>query len=169
MTPLVLDFVERNKGKLQGKVIEVGSFYVNGTVRDVVDIFVGTDMRKGAGVDLVCPAQSLLDHFEPKSFDALVSTETLEHVEDWRGFVKTTWDIVKDGGWLVMTIAHKNKGKHAYPDDYWRFEPSHIKAIYPTAEVIELCKPGKKAVSLAWTVQKNGDLGSLDFDPIKVK
>lgn len=163
MMPVVLKFIEEHKNKLQGKVIEIGSYNVNGSVRDVIDVSLGVDMREGPGVDLVCPVEYL--DLPNESFDACVSTDTLEHVKDWRGFIRKTWGLVKDGGWLVMTMAHPRKGRHAYPDDYWRMTPEDISRIYPGALVIELAKPGKKPSSLAWVVQKKGELGSLDFEP----
>ena len=158
MTPQVLEFLRANKEKLTGRIIEIGSRYENGTVRDVVDIAVGVDMRKGVGVDLVAPVESLLSHFKPGEFDACVSTETLEHCSDWKEFVRVTWSLVKDDGWLVMTMASKFKSRHAYPDDYVRFEEEQIRMIYPNAEFIGPL--GR--VSIGWAVKKNGELGDLD-------
>lgn len=168
MTPLVHEFIRSHADKLQGNVLEIGSLDVNGGIRDIVPNVVGVDMRKGRGVDLVCPVEDLGKHFRKRSFDACVSTETLEHVKDWKAFVRTTWDMVKENGWLVITMASKHKGKHSYPDDYWRLESEQIAKIYPTAEVFELGKPGKKPTSIGWAVQKKGELGSLDIEPIRV-
>jgi predicted SAM-dependent methyltransferase len=170
MDSLTLDFINRNKDKLSGRVMEVGSFNVNGGIRDIIDVSVGIDMRKGKGVDLVCSASDIDKHFKPRSFDAVVSTGTLEHVEDWRGFIKQTWKVVKNGGWLVMTMASVHKGRHAYPNDYWRMTLDQIRQIYPNAEWIgDLTKGKPKFVSIGWVVKKEGKLGSLDFEPIKIK
>lgn len=170
MTPQVHHFLGKHKDKLQGRVLEVGSLNVNGSARDVVDVYVGVDLRNGKGVDLVCPVENLLDHFPAGSFDACVSTETLEHVEDWKGFVKTTWALVKDGGWLVITMASVHKKRHAYPDDYWRMTEEHIRLIYPDlTDFKTLGDKPEKYTSIGWVVQKSGELGSLDFEPIKVK
>ena len=169
MTPHILEFVKSHKDKLTGRIIEVGSYDVNGSVRSVIDVSVGTDLRNGRGVDLVAPVSDLLSHFPEGSFDGCVSTETLEHVKDWKGFVKVTWDLVKDGGYLVMTMASKYKGRHAYPDDYWRFELEDIYKIYPNAEWVGELPAKKRPTSIGWVVKKTGTLGSLDFEPIKVK
>lgn len=169
MTPEVMELFRKQRWKLTGQVIEIGSLDVNGSVRSVIDVTVGTDIRPGKGVDLVCPVQELLEHFEPESFDACVSSETLEHVEDWKGFITTTWSLVKSSGYLVMTMASKYKKRHAYPDDYWRFEIEDIRRIYPMAEWIGEIVTGKnKVVSIGWIVQKSGELGSLDFEPMRV-
>jgi len=166
MTPEVLKFVEKHKEKLKGKVIEIGSLNVNGSVRSVVDIAVGTDMRKGNGVDLVCAVENLPDHFKAGEFDGCVSTDTLEHVKDWKSFVRVTWDLVKEDGWLVLTMASVKKGRHAYPDDYWRMTEEHVKQIWPNScFYTELGR-----VSIGWVVQKKGDLPNLDeIEPLKVK
>lgn len=168
MTPQVRDFVARHAGKLNGRVLEVGSLDVNGSLRGIVDIAVGVDLRPGIGVDLVCSVSDIPNHFPLGSFDACISTETLEHVEDWRSFVSVTWDMVKHEGWLLVTMASMQKKRHAYPDDYWRMTNDQIRQIYPGAEVVNLGKKPEKIVSIGWIVQKRGDLGSLDFEPYRV-
>jgi predicted SAM-dependent methyltransferase len=168
MTPQVHQFLVLHKGKLLDKVLEVGSLNVNGSVRDILDVTVGIDIRAGKGVDLVCSVTDLPKYYPPGSFSACVSTETLEHVEDWRGFVRTTWDMVKEGGWIVMTMASMQKGRHAYPDDYWRMTLDQIKQIYPNAQVLTLGRSGERYASIGWVVQKQGDLGSLEFEPYRV-
>ena len=47
MTPEVHKFLEKHKSKIQGNVIEVGSLNVNGSVRDIVEVTIGVDLRKG--------------------------------------------------------------------------------------------------------------------------
>mgnify|MGYP001213010811 FL=1 len=168
MTPQVHQFIARHKNLLTGRVLEIGSFNVNGSVRDVIDVAVGVDIRPGKGVDLVCQVEDLPKHFSPCEFDACVSTETLEHVKDWRAFFAVTWDMVKPGGWLVMTMASMDKGRHDYPDDYWRFDLDQIAEIYP---VLEFCGPigrPNKPVSIGWVAQKAGILGPMDFEPYTV-
>lgn len=164
------DFFRKHKRKLSGKVIEIGSFDINGGLRDIIDISVGIDMRSGRGVDMVCDVADLKQHFSDGHFDACVSAGTLEHIEDWRSFVRVTWDLVKDGGWLVFTIASLDKGRHSYPHDYWRMTNEQIKTIWPLAKgFARLGGKNGKCVSVGWIVRKEGELGSLDFEPVKVK
>lgn len=158
MTPEVRKFIWNHRGKLKGDIVEIGSLSVNGDIRDIVNIKLGVDMRPGRGVDLVCSISDIFQHCQPASFDGCVSTETLEHVQDWKAFVRNTWGLVKDGGWLVMTMASKGKGRHAYPDDYWRMEETHIRQIWPNVEEFE--ELGR--VSIGWVVQKTDELGDLD-------
>ena len=165
MDKATLEYLKAHKDKLQGRVLEVGSFNVNGGVREVIDVSVGIDMRAGRGVDLVCPVERLHDYFPDGDFDACVSCGTLEHVKNWKAFVEVTWDMVKEGGFLVLTIASLAKKRHNYPNDYWRMTEEQIRTIYPNMENYQPLA----GASVGWTVKKEGELGSLDFEPLGVK
>jgi len=62
-------------------VIEVGSRYVNGSVREFIEKFgqpntcIGVDMEAGKFVDEVLSAENLISRFGESSFDIVVSTE----------------------------------------------------------------------------------------------
>lgn len=149
-----------NRDKLGTNILDIGSLNVNGALRDVIPVTVGVDMQKGDGVDIVCSVSDLFDHVERGSFDSCVSAGTLEHVEDWQAFITNTWDAVKDGGYIVMTMAGMWKGRHNYPNDYWRFTEDQIKEIYPNAEWIGKVGP----TSIGWIVKKEGSC-NLDVIP----
>ena len=153
-------YVAANADKLTGKVLEVGSFNVNGSVRDSVTIHTGIDLRKGKGVDLVCKAEDLANHFADGFFDSVVTTDTLEHVEHWRECLSAISKAVKPDGWWVCSMASLKKGKHDYPNDYWRFSPEQLEQVFPGATVSDL------HVSYAWC-WKNGTL-DLSVEPSKV-
>jgi SAM-dependent methyltransferase len=161
MTPRVHAYVTEHAEKLTGRVLEVGSFNVNGGVRDIVNIHTGIDLRNGRGVDLVCKAEDLLDHFQPGYFDSVVTTDTLEHVENWKECLSAINKVVKPNGWWVCTMASLRKGKHDYPHDYWRFEPSQIEQIFPGSTCVDLL------ASIGWCWQ-NGTL-DLTVTPHEVK
>ena len=62
------------------KILEVGSYDVNGSVRPLFSragSYVGVDFRPGPGVDLTMNAHCL--KFPDRSFDLVISTEMLEH------------------------------------------------------------------------------------------
>lgn len=66
------------------KVVEVGSFNVNGSLRAVIEMldtaeYIGTDIVEGPGVDEVCPAQDLVKKFGDNSFGIVVSTCVLKN------------------------------------------------------------------------------------------
>ena len=165
MTPHVAKFIFDHRQKLKGNVLDVGALNVNGSASDIIPIQIGMDIRKGRGVNLVADVKDLPKHFADGYFDAVVSFETLEHVEDWKAFFRNTWNAVKEGGYIVMSMASPLKKRHAYPDDYWRFTVEQICQIYPKVEWAgELGK-----VSIGWVVKKEGDLPEFTVEPHKVK
>ena len=109
MRTLVFEFfidsvdIREFKGK---RILEVGSKYVNGSVRPFIERFlkpreyVGTDIEPGKFVDVVIPAERLLDYFGPESFDVVIATELLEHVRDWRLVVNNMKIVLKNGGYI---------------------------------------------------------------------
>lgn len=131
MNKQVLDFV-KNAG-LTGRIIDVGSLNVNGQVRDVLKIEAGVDMRPGAGVDVVCKAEELPQHF--RDLDAVTFCDTLEHCENWRGALSGVWESLKIGGRLAFTIPHKSKGFHGYPDDFWRLSPEQARQVFKDQQI----------------------------------
>jgi len=96
-------FIENTESdEFEGKrVIEVGSKYVNGSVRPLIEKFlkpkeyIGVDLEEGKFVDVVLDAEKLVDHFGKESFDIVVSTELLEHVTDWRSVINNMKEILK--------------------------------------------------------------------------
>lgn len=79
-----------SKGEVRGKkVIEIGACDINGSIKSVIEFlrpieYIGVDVQKGPGVDIVCNAENLVEIFGKESFDVVVSIELLEHVRDWR-------------------------------------------------------------------------------------
>ena len=164
MTPEVMRFFANREDKCVGRVLEVGSYDVNGTISDLVNVEIKTDMRPGPNVDFVCPAEDLSKHFPAECFDAVVSAETFEHVENWRGALQSMWDVLREDGWLIVTMASRQKGRHMHPNDYWRMEEEHLKQIWPDATLHKL-----GGTSVGWEVQKKGplpDLSKINLIPV---
>ncbi len=87
-------------------VVEVGSKYVNGSVRPLTEKFlhpkeyIGIDAEAGEFVDIVTTAEKLLDHFCSESFDVVISTELLEHVMDWRLVINNMKSVLRPNGYI---------------------------------------------------------------------
>jgi SAM-dependent methyltransferase len=86
----------------------VGSRYVNGSVRPVIVNFLqpsrylGIDIECGPLVDLVLPAEKLLEFFGPESFDGVISTELLEYVQDLRLIINKMKSVLRTGGYISL-------------------------------------------------------------------
>lgn len=130
MNQWVLDFARKHKGKISGNVLEVGSFNVNGGLRELLPITVGIDMREGPGVDRVLSVSDLLATYGPESFDCVCSADALEHIEDWESALVNMWGVLKPGGVLFLTMANMKKGYHGYPSDFWRWPLDDFKRLF---------------------------------------
>lgn len=128
------------KGK---KIIEVGSLDVNGSLQPIFKSwkpakYVGVDIEAGPGVDVVCDAEHLLKKFKPESFDIVISTETMEHVRDWRQVISNLKALCKPNGTILVTTRSIGFFYHAYPYDFWRYEISDMKKIFGDCKILRL-------------------------------
>lgn len=62
---------------------------------------------------------------ESCSVDAVLATETLEHVFDTRQFLRECARCLRPGGRLLLTVPFAARW-HYVPHDYWRFTPSSL-------------------------------------------
>ena len=139
-----LGFVETyvSESDVRGRrVLEVGSFDVNGSPRALIEIlkpseYRGVDIEMGPGVDEICRAEDLVERFGPESFDLLISTEMIEHVADWKIVVSNFKRILKPGGKIIITTRSLGFPLHDYPSDHWRFEMSDMAMIFSDFESI---------------------------------
>ncbi len=98
------------------KVLDIGSFNVNGTERDFfsnADI-TGLDIAEGECVDVVCPAQ---DYDAPDgSFDTIISCECWEHNPYYKESILNALRMLKSGGLFVFTCATTGRAVHGVPE-----------------------------------------------------
>src|SRR6516165_3057768 len=88
-------------------VIEAGAFDVNGSARPWVESlgpasYLGTDMRPGPRVDVVCQAAMLPARFGAGTAHVVISTEMLEHAADWQSAMGGLIGVLAPGGVLVL-------------------------------------------------------------------
>jgi SAM-dependent methyltransferase len=145
----VIEFFIENVGREEfngRRILDVGSKYTNGSVRPLIERFclpkeyVGIDIEKGRFVDVILPAERLIEHFGPESFDVVISTELLEHVKDWRLVVNNMKTVLKRGGYIYITTRSYGFPYHAYPYDFWRYEVEDMWKIFSDFEILKLIR-----------------------------
>ena len=122
--------------KVAGRdVIEVEAYEVLGSLRPIVEswgprAYLGVDIVSGNGVDEICDAEDLLERYGPERFDIVISTEMIEHTRNWKKVVSNLKHLCRPGGILLVTTRSRGFHYHAYPYDYWRYEPEDIREIF---------------------------------------
>ena len=142
LSALVLQlFNEPIAGK---RVLEVGSQDVNGSIRPFVEQalkpreYVGADMAAGKGVDVVVNSSDLIEKFGKESFDVVLSTSALEHIEDWKAAIHNIKGVCRPGGLILVTTCSRYFAYHGYPYDFWRFELDDLKEIFSDCRITAL-------------------------------
>lgn len=150
-----IDFGKRvlNEELIGGKrVIEVGAYDVNGSLRSVIMPlepveYIGVDIEKGPGVDIVCNAEELSERFGMGSFDVVIATEVVEHVRDWRKVISEIKKVCKPSGLILVTAPSCGFPYHGFPSDFWRYEVADMQRIFSDCDIMKLeNSPPDKAV-----------------------
>jgi hypothetical protein len=122
----------------QVRVLDVGGCDVNGTVHASVDarfpencdVSISVmDIVPGPGVTIIGDATSW-DFWEELCnagtfYDLVISTEVLEHVQNWPVIVGGARRVLRDGGWFLGTCAstgrapHGSRGSFTVPEGEW--------------------------------------------------
>ena len=129
--------------EIMGKrILEVGSLDVNGTLRYGIQRmkpleYIGIDIIEGRGVDIICKAENLVEKFGEETFDFVLSTCLLEHVQDWKTCVSQIKHVCKRGGHILIIVPFMYP-YHEYPHDYWRFSKTDMIRIFRDYEIIKL-------------------------------
>ncbi len=94
------------------RVLEVGSMNINGSVRDLFTDcdYLGIDLGAGTNVDKVCHVTefSMLSRL----YDTVISTEALEHDNQWSKSLETMYRLLKPNGILIITCAGPDRAEH---------------------------------------------------------
>lgn len=111
------EFLERTKQAhpqyfTNCKVLEVGSYNINGSVRKFFTDcdYIGLDWREGPDVDIIC-----LGHeapFKPNTFDTIICCECLEHDFYKDKTIQHMIRLLKSNGMLIITAAGPDRRIH---------------------------------------------------------
>jgi len=152
------------------EVLEVGSRHYTGSPRVLVErynpaSYIGVDIARGPGVDVVCDATRLTNQFGLATFDVVIATEVLEHIEDWRGAISNIKHVLKPDGIIIATTRSKGFPLHGYPSDYWRYELSDIKSIFSDMR-IQSIEPDPDLPGVFFVVSKPKTFRECSLDEI---
>jgi SAM-dependent methyltransferase len=135
-------YIERHAEKLGDDVLEVGSRMVIPNAYWIVNRdlakgkWTGIDMIEGEAVDQVADIHDLPAEWAGR-FSGVLCSEVLEHVaRPWIALPKLR-EVIRPGGWLVVTTL-TSFPIHGFPDDYWRFTPSGLKLLLEDAGFSEV-------------------------------
>ena len=144
-------------------VLDVGSCDVNGTYRTIFDSdafdYRGLDIESGVGVDIVAENPYKWDMIPSDSFDAVISGQTLEHVEFFWFTLAEMARVLRPGG-LMCVIVPRNLVRHRHPVDTYRYDVDGMVAMgrYVDFEIVHasmnLAPPGSPR---EWYDDEQGD------------
>ena len=112
MTFLEVISKHASKNYSNRKILEVGSYNVNGGVKKLFknSNYIGVDLIDGPGVDIVMSGH-LLKH-QDNEYDITLSTECFEHNPFWRETFLNMHRMTKDNGLLIFTCASRGRLEH---------------------------------------------------------
>ena len=130
---VIREFVGLTRKTDGSSILEIGSRNVTGVTRRSMfphcDQYVGFDILKGDGVDVVGDVHELSQSFLPESFDYVYSISVFEHVLfPWKAVLEIN-KVVKVGGYVLLT-SHPVWPPHELPWDFWRFPSSGFHALF---------------------------------------
>jgi SAM-dependent methyltransferase len=108
----VTSIISENHNFKSKKVLEIGSYDVNGSVRQFFPYsdYIGVDLIKGPGVDLICEGDKI--SHDDNIYDIAISCECFEHNPAWAETFKNMYRMTKDGGLVIFTCATAGRSEH---------------------------------------------------------
>jgi SAM-dependent methyltransferase len=106
------------------KIVDVGSFDVNGSLRSAAPVhceYIGVDFEAGKGVDVVIKDPYSFP-FDSDTIDIVVCASCFEHAEFFWLVFNEIQRILKPTG-VAYINAPSNGCFHRFPVDCWRFYP----------------------------------------------
>ncbi len=105
------DFVHRvlDRAHITGReILRIGSAHLEPSLRLIAKAYgavsyVGVDFELGPNGGKTCRVEDLLAKFGPESFDLLICSELLQHVDDWRAAIAVFKRIIRPHGSILIT------------------------------------------------------------------
>jgi SAM-dependent methyltransferase len=91
--------------------------------------WIGTDICRGDGVDLVADLHNISILFQEPEFDLIISISTFEHLAKPWVAAEELVKILKPGG-VIFVATHQTFPLHAYAFDYFRFSIEALEGLF---------------------------------------
>lgn len=123
------EVIQYAKKYISGGTLDLGagSAKYREIIRERASSYTTFDMAPGPNIDVVGDALNL--PFGEASFETIVSTQVLEHVEKPWIVVKEIHRVLKSGGICFLTAPFMEP-YHPYPGDYFRYSVEGIKSLF---------------------------------------
>jgi hypothetical protein len=137
------DIVNRLPLPENAKILDVGSYNVNGTYKPIFSKFnyTGTDQVDGPNVDIVMDAYLLKNPVTncliENEYDLVISGQSLEHMEFPLLAAMAMKRAVKISGWVIWIVPFACPD-HKYPIDCWRVISDGMRFLLEGFENIEI-------------------------------
>ena len=120
-------------------VLDVGSYNVNGSYRDLVGrrgwSYIGLDVRPGPNVDVVS-AEPYRFPCADGAFDVVICGNMIQNVESPWLLIPEMARVLKPGGLLAVVAPAELPGLHPYPKDFFRYRPDGLKVLFDAAHCL---------------------------------
>lgn len=155
-------FVDHYVKKERAKILDVGSYDVNGSYKRLFDgmniRYVGLDIEAGPNVDVVMESPYSWDNLEDNEFDYIISGQAFEHIEYPWLTIQEIYKKLKPGG-VICIIAPSSAPEHKYPYDCYRYYADGFSALAKWAgfTVLDVSVSGipSRDVSPDWDYRDN--------------
>jgi hypothetical protein len=101
------------------KIAELGSYDINGSVKDIIPNTIGFDILEGKGVDIVITPGIITEKYK-QVFGALITTSAFQCCPDITLFKTQVLDLLKPEGLFILTMCPDscNPGHSTSPNEY---------------------------------------------------
>ena len=136
------NFLECNKGDVQGRVLEVGdNAYTRKFGGDRVAVSDVLHVVEGEPQATIIADLASADHIPSNSFDCIILTQTLQLIYDVRAAIKTIYRILKPSGVLLATFPGISQTYDNEWSDSWYWNFTRLSArrlfeeVFPSANL----------------------------------
>ncbi|TBO42182.1 class I SAM-dependent methyltransferase [Pedobacter kyonggii] len=142
-----------------GKLLDIGcgNKPYQDKLKDKINDYIGVDVIQSSEnkVDFLCPANNI--PLESNQFETIISTQTIEHVEDHQGLINEAYRLLKSNGIFIIS-GPMYWPLHEEPYDFFRFTKHGFRYLLEKSgfEIVEIKSNGGK-----WSVAGQALLHAL--------